>query len=164
MITSNWHANCLMFFIDECSPKTRTSEGNYVKAEQRQHARYRMRDVELHIFSRGTQITGRLVNIGKGGLAFQFAPGPGKTAECRAIDILGPEPDRFYIGPESDRFYIAAIACRSIYDIGVLAEGRTFTGAETRLCGLQFIDLTDEQIQKLATLIGRYCLRLRTIP
>jgi hypothetical protein len=155
MITSNWHANCLMFFIDECSPKTRTSEGNYVKAEQRQHARYRMRDVELHIFSRGTQITGRLVNIGKGGLAFQFAPGPGKTAECRAIDILGPEPDRFYI---------AGITCRSIYDISVLAEGRTFTGAETRLCGLQFIDLTEKQTQKLATLIGRFGVKLRTIP
>jgi hypothetical protein len=155
MITPNWHANCLMFFIDECSLKTRTSEGSYVKAEQRQHARYRMRDVEFHIFSRGTQVTGRLVNIGKGGLAFQFAPGPGKTAECRKIDILGLEPDRFYI---------AGITCRSIYDIGVLAEGRTFTGTETRLCGVQFTDLTEEQTQKLTDLIERYGVKLNTIP
>jgi hypothetical protein len=144
-----------MSFFEECSVKTRTSEGSYVKAEQRQHARYRIRDGEFHVIRRGTQITGRLVNVSKGGLAFQFAPGPGKTAECRKIDILGPEPDRFYI---------AGIACRRIYDIGVLAEGRTFTGTETRLCGLQFIDLTEEQTQKLSALIGRYGVKLNTIP
>jgi c-di-GMP-binding flagellar brake protein YcgR len=126
-----------------------------MKADQRQHSRYRIRDAEFNVFSYGTQITGKLVNISHGGLAFQFAPGPGKKTECRAIDILGPEPDRFYV---------SEIACRSIYDIGDLAEGRTFTGAETRLCGLQFIDLSDEQTQKLTALIDRYGVKLKTIP
>jgi hypothetical protein len=126
-----------------------------MKADQRQHPRYRIRDAEFHVFSHGTQVTGQLVNVSKGGLAFQFAPGPGKKTKCLAIDILGPEPNRFHI---------SQIACRSIYDIGVLAEGRTFTGAESRLCGLQFIDLTDEQTQKLTTLIDRHAVKLNTIP
>ena len=126
-----------------------------MKADQRQHPRYRIRDAEFHVFSHGTQVTGQLVNVSTGGLAFQIAPGPRKTAECRAIDILGPE---------LERFYIAGITCCSIYNIGALAEGRTFSGAETRLCGVQFIDLTDEQTQQLTVLVNRYGVKLNTIP
>ena len=126
-----------------------------MKADQRRHPRYRIRDAEFHVFSHGIQITGQLVNISKSGLAFQFTPGTGEKTECRAVDILGPD---------SDRFYISAIACRSIYDIGVLAEGRTFTGAQSRLCGLQFLDLSEEQTQKLTDLINHHGVKLRTIP
>ena len=155
MITPSWHANCQMSFVDECPAKTLTPEGIYVKAEQRQHPRYGLRKAEFHVFSHGIQITGRLVNISKGGLAFELAPGPGKKADCRAIDILGPGPDQFYI---------SGIDCRRIYDIGVLAEGRSFTGAETRLRGVQFTDLSDEQTRKLSALIDRYGVKLSTIP
>jgi hypothetical protein len=147
MITPNWHANCLTNISDECPAKTRTSEGIYVKADQRQDRRYRIREVELHVFGHGIRISGPLVNISKGGLAFQFAPGPGKMTECRAVDILGPGPDRFYL---------PGIACRRIYDISVLAEGRTFSGVESRLRGEQFTDLTEAQTQKLTDLIERY--------
>jgi hypothetical protein len=126
-----------------------------MKADQRQHPRYRIRDTEFHVFNQGNQITGKLVNISNGGLAFQFTPEPGKKTECRAIDILGPEPDRFYL---------PGIACRSIYNISVLAEDQSFKGSENRLCGLQFIDLTDEQTQKLTALIDRYGVKLKTIP
>jgi len=155
MIPSNWHANCHTSLIDESPAKIGTSERIDVKAEQRQHPRYRIRDMEFHVFSHGIQISGTLANISKGGLAFQFEPGPGKMTECRAIDILGPGPDRFYL---------SGIACRRIYDIGVLAEGRTFTGAECRLRGVQFTDLTDAQIQKLTDLIDHYGVELSTIP
>jgi hypothetical protein len=129
-------------------------EGVLVKAEQRQHPRYRMRDAVFHVFSQGDRITGRLVNIGNGGLAFQFAPGRAETGECRAIDILGPE---------SDRLRVAGLACRKIYEISALAEDQTFTGAEIRICGLQFIGLTDEQSRKLTRLIGRYGVKMKSI-
>ncbi len=126
-----------------------------MKTEQRQHPRYSIRDTEFYVFSHRTQITGRLVNIGEGGLAFEFAPGTLKPTECGAIDILGPG---------ADRFYLSAIPCRGIYDIGVLSEGESFSGNETRLCGLQFNDLTDEQTRKLTDLIDRYGFELHTIP
>ena len=126
-----------------------------MKPEQRQHPRYGIRDSEFHVFSHGTQISGRMLNISRGGLAFAFVPGPEKKADCRAVDILGPDPDRFYL---------AGIACRRIYDIGVLAEGRNFTGVETRLRGVQFTHLTDDQTRKLTDLIDRYGVKLRTIP
>ena len=121
----------------------------YVKTEQRQHARYRIRGADFNIFSRGTQITGQLVNVSKAGLAFQFAPGPGKTTECRAIDISGPMPDRFYI---------SGITCRSIYDIGVLAKGRTFSGAETGNCGVQFLNLDGERNQALMEFLSGFAV------
>ena len=137
--------------MEEYPTKTRTLEGVFVQAEQRQHLRYRIRDAVFHVFSQGSRLTGRLVNIGKDGLTFQFATGQGEMGECRAIDILGPGPDRFYV---------AGIACRKIYEICALTEDQTFTGTETRLCGLQFIDLTDEQTQKLTALIDRYGVKL----
>ena len=155
MITPNWHDNCHRKTFDEYPGKIRTSQGIQVKAEQRQHPRYGIRKAEFHVFSHGTQISGRMVNISRGGLAFAFVPGPEKKADCRAVDILGPDPDRFYL---------AGIACRRIYDIGVLAEGRNFTGVETRLRGVQFTHLTDDQTRKLTDLIDRYGVKLRTIP
>jgi hypothetical protein len=126
-----------------------------MKTEQRQYPRYRLQEVEFHIYSHGDRITGRLINIGKGGLAFEFSPGPEQTAEGRAIDLLESGPDLLYI---------PGIDVRRIYDIRVLAEGRTFTGAESRLCGVQFIDLTDDQARKLTELIDRHGVKLRTIP
>jgi hypothetical protein len=155
MVAQNWHASCGKTFIAPCATKTRTSEGICVKAEHRRHPRYRIQDAAFRVFNHGTQISGRLVNISKNGLAFQFAPAKKKSTACKAVDILGPGPDRFYI---------SGIACRSIYEIGALAEGLTFTGAETRLCGLQFIGLTDRQTQKLTEMIDRYGVELRTIP
>jgi len=140
-----------MSHTNNCTANRRTSEGIHVKAEQRQHPRYGIRDVEFNVFSHGTQISGRLINISRGGLAFQFVSGPMKAAECREIDILGPA---------SDRFYISGITCRRIYDIGVLAEGAKFSGAETRLRGVQFTGLTEEQSRKLTELIDRYGVEL----
>lgn len=122
-----------------------------MKPEQRQHPRYRIRDAVFHVFCQGDRLAGRLVNIGKGGLALQLAPGRGETEDWRSIDILGSDPDRLHV---------SSIACRKIYEISALAEDQTFTGAESRLCGLQFIDLTDGQSQKLSTLINRYGVKL----
>lgn len=147
MATPGWHAICQTPFIDKCPEKIRHSEGITVKAEQRQNPRYGIRKAEFQVFSHGIQITGRLINISKGGLAFEFERGSKKTTDCRSIDILGPEPDRFYL---------PGITCRRIYDIGVLTEGRNFTGVQTQLRGVQFTDLTDEQTRKLTDLIDRY--------
>ena len=41
------------------------------------------------------------------------------------------------------------------YDISVLTENQTFTGSETRLCGLRFIRLTKVQKERLAILLER---------
>jgi hypothetical protein len=154
MIPSRWHANCQTSLSDECPAMIRKSEGIDVKIEQRQHPRYSIRDAEFRVFSHRTQMTGRLVNLGEGGLAFQFEPGTLKSTECRAIDILGPG---------ADRFYLPGIPCRSIYDIAVLVEGQSFSGNHTRMCGVHFLDLTEDQTRKLTDLIERHGVELSTI-
>ena len=43
------------------------------------------------------------------------------------------------------RFYLSGLACRRIYDISTLEEDQTFTGTETRLCGLEFVSMETNQ-------------------
>ena len=117
-----------------------------MKIEQRLYPRCSTSEAEFRIFSHDTEIVGHLVNIGRQGLAFRYTPKPGNTAEFNLIDILGTGAERWHL-PE--------VACERAYDISVLAENQTFTGSETRLCGLQFIRLTREQKERLAMLLER---------
>jgi hypothetical protein len=116
-----------------------------LEAERRQHRRHSVRDDGFEIFSRETQIIGKLENISKGGLAFHYTPVRGEKAESDTIGIMATGPARFYL---------AGLVCRKIYDISALDEDQTFTGAETRLCGLEFISM--ETNQQLAFFLRNY--------
>ena len=118
-------------------------------AERRQHPRYPVRDGEFEVFSRDSNIMGKLNNISRGGLAFQYSPVEGRKAESETIDIMAKSPDLFYL---------PSVACRAMYDISMLAEDRTFTGAATRLCGVKIFRPTKEHEQKLALFIKKYGL------
>ena len=116
-------------------------------AERRQHPRYPVRDGEFEVFSRDSKITGKLNNISQGGLAFQYSPVEGRKAESETIDIMAKSPDPFFL---------PSVACRTMYDVSVLAEDQTFTGAALRLSGVQFVRLNKEQTQKLTLFIRKY--------
>ena len=118
-------------------------------AERRQHPRYPVRDGEVEVFSRDSNITGKLDNISQGGLAFHYSPVEGRRAESETIDIMARSPDPFFL---------PSVACRAMYDISTLAEDRTFTGAAARLCGVKFVRLQADQTQKLAHFIKKYGL------
>ena len=116
-------------------------------AERRQHPRYRIPEGDFEVFSRDTNITGKLNNISMGGLAFQYSPVEGRRAESETVDIMAKSPDPFFL---------PSVACKTRYDISVLAEAQTFTGAAVRLTGVQFFQLDEEQMQKLALFIKKY--------
>ena len=118
-------------------------------AERRQHPRYRTREGDFKVFSRDAKITGKLDNISLGGLAFQYSPIEGRRAASETIDIMAKSPDPFFL---------PSVACKTRYDISVLAEDRSFTGAAVRLSGVQFISLDKEQALKLALFIKKYGL------
>jgi len=103
-----------------------------LEAERRQHRRHSVRDDRIEIFSRKTKIIGKLENISRTGLAFHYAPVRGEKAEFDTIDMMATGPARFYL---------SGLDCRRIYDISALDEDQTFTGVETRLCGLEFISI-----------------------
>jgi hypothetical protein len=103
-----------------------------LEAERRQCRRQSVREDGIELFSRETKIIGKIDNISQTGLAFHYAPVRGIKAEFDTIDIMATGPARFYL---------SGLACRRIYDVSTLAEDHTFTGTETRLCGLEFIRL-----------------------
>ena len=116
-----------------------------MEAERRQYRRHSVRDNRIEIFSRETKIIGKLENISKTGLAFYYAAVNGEEAKSDTIDIMATGPARFYL---------SGLACRLIYDISALDEDQTFTGVETRLCGLEFISI--ENNHQLAFFLRNY--------
>ena len=108
------------------------NNGGALEAERRQHCRHSVRGNGFEIFSRKNQIFGKLENISKTGLAFHYVPINGGKAEFDTIDIMTTG---------AARFYLSGLVCRRIYDVSALDEDQTFTGTETRLCGLEFISL-----------------------
>ena len=116
-------------------------------AERRQHPRYRIPEGDFEVFSRDANITGKLDNISQGGLAFHYSPVEGRRAESETIDIMAKSPDPFFL---------PSVACKTRYDISVLAEAQTFTGAAVRLTGVQFYKLDKEQALKLKLFIKKY--------
>jgi hypothetical protein len=116
-------------------------------AERRQHPRYRIPEGDFEVFSRDSNIMGKLDNISQGGLGFHYSPVEGRSAESPTIDIMAKSPDPFFL---------PSVACKTRYDISVLAEDQTFTGAAIRMTGVQFFQLDEEQMQKLALFIKKY--------
>lgn len=113
--------------------------------ERRQHRRHCVRDDGFEIFSHETKIIGKLENISRTGLAFRYLPVRGEKTETDTIDIMSTGPARFYL---------SGLSCRTIYDILTLDEVQTFTGLETRLCGLEFI--SKENNHRLAFFLKNY--------
>ena len=117
----------------------------FLEAERRQYRRHSVRDDAFEIFSRKTKIIGKLENISKTGLAFHYTPHRREIAQSDTIDIMATGPARFYL---------SGLICRKIYDICALDENQTFTGTETRLCGLEFI--SKENNHQLAFFLRNY--------
>ena len=59
------------------------------------------------------------------------------------------------IAADYNRFYLPKVACETVYDIQTLMEGKSFRGGERRIRGLKFVDLTQEQEDKLDILLKR---------
>jgi len=117
-----------------------------LKVERRRFKRHIIQENGFEVLSRELNISGHLQDISQGGLSYQYIPVDGGGSTSEVIGILGKKPDRFRL---------AWINCDRIYDIAELAAGKTFTGAETRLRGLEYIGLTEEQTQKLELLMEK---------
>ncbi|UCF91472.1 MAG: hypothetical protein JSW39_24900 [Desulfobacterales bacterium] len=108
--------------------------------ERRRFNRYQIHDNGLHVFDHHSNLTGKIRNVGRQGLGFDYTPTLGRVSEPNLIDI---------IGTLRHRFYILGIHCRKIFEITVLSEDRYFRGVSTRCCGLQFVNPTPEQRAQL---------------
>ena len=121
------------------------NNGGALEADRRQHRRHSVRGNGFEIFSRKNQIFGKLENISETGLAFHYTPVKGEKAKSDTIDIMATG---------SARFYLSGVVCRRIYDISALDDDQTFSGTETRLCGLEFISFDNPHL--LAFFLNNY--------
>jgi hypothetical protein len=94
------------------------------------HPRYAVPDNGIEIFSRQSNIIGKLENVSKNGLSFRYSSGDKDMTRSATIDLMATGPARFHL---------SGLDCRLVYDISTLNEDLSFTGDETRLCGVEFV-------------------------
>ena len=113
-------------------------------AERRFFTRCNIERGDFYVFSHEDGIIGKLRNIGPKGAAYQYTPFSGQAAKDTSINITAADPNGFHI---------LDIACRKVYDIIDLTVDEKFSGSETRLCGVRFVHLSEDQKDKLYFLL-----------
>ncbi|UCC21727.1 MAG: PilZ domain-containing protein [Planctomycetota bacterium] len=108
--------------------------------ERRNFVRFLTQDTAFAVFRPHFSKLGKINNISRGGLAFEYISFQGQKEDSSAIDIF-----------LSDRsFHLTKIPCKIIYDIKINEGYQRFGDpVETRLCGLQFGELTQEKAAQL---------------
>ena len=110
------------------------------KVERRKFARVSVPPDEFFAYCRETKRMTTVMDIGMGGLKIECYPSAESRPDAMTIDI--------YTLPQ-ERFYMAGLNCRVVYDITNLAQDSTFSGSNSRIAGIQYEKLTDEQKDKL---------------
>ena len=121
-----------------------------MESERRKDTRYIVKDNGFHIFNQGSKIAGKLIDISKGGLAYQYMPIEGKKLESNRYDI---------ISAGSQHFYLFDIICKTIYDTGDLIVNQSSTDTERRRRGLQYGKLTENEQAKFELLLRNYVVQ-----
>jgi len=115
--------------------------------EPREFTWYIVKKDELQVFSHDLKIVGKLNDISKGGLSFQYTPIVGEKLDIHSINILAKGTDR------SNLF---DIACQIVYDISTLEESQSVTDAASRQCGIKFFGLKENQQNQLELLLKNF--------
>ena len=118
-----------------------------MKSERRKDFRYKVKDNEFHIFNQGSKIAGKLIDISKGGLAYQYMPIKDKKLESNLYDI---------ISAGSQHFYLFDIICKTTYDTSDPILNQSSTDTERRRRGLQYGELTENELAKFELLMRNY--------
>jgi len=121
-----------------------------MESVRRKDTRYIVKDNEFYIFNQGSKIAGKLIDISKGGLTYQYMPIKGKKLESNLYDI---------ISAGSQHFYLFDINCKTIYDTSVPILNQSSTDTERRRRGLQYGELTENELSKLELLLRNYVVQ-----
>ena len=115
-------------------------------ADRRSHRRHQVQALGVTVMFRGCDAPAGLVDISLGGMAVNYIPaGPG-WPDSTVCDL---------VMASAESALPRALACRTVYDIAELAEGRSFRGSATRRRGFLFSRLKKEQKQEVELFIKR---------
>jgi hypothetical protein len=113
--------------------------------ERRKAKRHPVSEGSLFVCSHGSDNLLAVKNISSHGLQFVYFPDICEAPDCQLIDIM--QHFRAY-------FCVAGVCCQIVYDIPSLSEHLSFSGIRTRVAGVEFADLTEEQQEKLSDLLA----------
>ena len=121
-----------------------------MKIERRKFTRYPVQSDAIYLFSNHSPVKGWVKDISEGGMAFEYTPIEG----CKPKQKI-----RLILAGDAFPFYLPDISCKTIYDIKVNKNDRTFKGTGTRHCGVQFGRLDTGMKEKLADLLSSEVIR-----
>jgi hypothetical protein len=115
-------------------------KGERVETEKRKFERYLAQDLAFAVFRPSFTKLGKIKDISKGGLAFEYVTPEGQMEDSTEIDI-------FISGT---RFHMARVPAKTMYDTKVVNQDYRFAPfVERRRCGVQFGELTEEEAAQL---------------
>ena len=108
--------------------------------DRRRFNRYRPVENTLFVFGYNSNLMGKIRDISVNGIGYKYTPVEGNVSEQTLIDITGTL---------RNRFYILGIHCQKVHDITILPEYDTVRTVKATCCGVQFVNLTREQSERL---------------
>ncbi|MBF0234469.1 MAG: PilZ domain-containing protein [Desulfamplus sp.] len=106
--------------------------------ERRRHERYKACDGSFAAVSANSFKLGQIINISRGGLAFQYID--------THIDSLEKEENRIFLS--SKEYYVRGIPFKPVSDLAIPNEN-PYSNLTMRQCAIQFESMTMEQMIKL---------------
>jgi len=113
--------------------------------ERRQDPRYCPEDDTLEIFAHGQRLSGWIVDLGKGGVSFEYLPGGVENFDVERVDI---------ISRPSGGVFLPGVRCRKVYDVRVDGKSRDYSQVCFRRCGLEYRQLSKTQKRKYEELLA----------
>lgn len=115
-------------------------------AEERRRTRRLMPKNPMQLFfDCDGEVIGRVYNISEQGVSFEY------DSSCRPK--FGRELVVKLTHDRQSPHKVEDVRCIPIYDISTLVHDQTFRGANMRLCGLKYVDLSRTQQNKLHRLL-----------
>jgi len=118
-------------------------------AKRRKHPRLRAREQTFAALHGDCTRVGRLKNISKGGLAFEYTAIDDSRCNGFPVDIFAAHSE----------FHLSNVPCRTVYDIALPRQekdGTFFPTFLSRQCGLQFGELTETETERLGFFLKAY--------
>jgi len=132
--------------MDSAKVTTKTiGEGVIMNAERREIERSRPRDLTFVSVRSKSAKLGKLLDISKDGLSFQYMAETGVQGD-QVQNVTPLEIDMFI----SDKgYHLASLPCKLVYDTETVERTTFPIGLEYRRCGLKFGKLIEKQTDQL---------------
>lgn len=114
------------------------------RVERRKHKRFQVDNGAFVILGSHHDKSGRIIDISMGGLAFRYLT-PVKRPNGSYLAIVLPETN----------FYLDEVPAKTISDFE-LADKLPTNSMTVRRCGVQFVNLTDNQQSQIEFFINNY--------